>query len=233
MSLKFMSNKTHIFSYSKYHTNSVAHIHEILGDICRRWAKSFHQEIESNIRISLNTLVQKVFEHLAWFPCWQQGLLKWAMSVLVHQLTDRRHWALVVLTIISAWYNGELSLQAATGEIFDFFGGGHLYWIVFSLRREEAWAKGQIRDRICSNEAGTCSELLLRRNFDCENYYKFSHPLNLPPPQPPGPAPAGPGPPPGPPPPPSITIAITPHLCPPPHSVTITVSDDPAHHCVK
>lgn len=172
MSLKFMSNKTHLFCYSTYHTNSVTCIHEILGDLCRRWTKSFHQELEWNIRISLNTLVQEVFEHLAWFFRWQQGLLKWAEAILVHQLMDRRHWALVVLTIISAWNTGELSLQAATGETFDFFFGGgerHLYWIVFSLRREEAWAKGQIRGRICSNEAGTCSELLLRRNFDGEN----------------------------------------------------------------
>lgn len=208
-SLKFISNKTHIFCYSKYHANSVRHIHEILGDISR--------ELERNIRKSLNTLVQKVFEHLAWFSCWHQGLLKWAVSALVHQLTDGRHWVLVVLTIISAWYNGELSLQAATEETFDFLGGGkHLHWIVFSLTREEAWAKGQIRDRISSNEAGTCSELLLRRNFDRENYYKIFHPLNLPPP-----------------PPPSITIAITPPLCPPLHSVTITVSEDPSHHCDK
>lgn len=216
--LKFISNKTHIFCYCKYHANSVTRIHETLGDIFRRWAKSFHQELERNIRILLNTLVQKSLNTWLGFPVgtrasWNEPCLRWFISWLMGAI---ERWWCAPLSQLDTVGN-YLCRQPQGKHLIFFLGGGkHLYWIVFSLRKEEAWAKGQIRDRICSNEAGTCSELLLRRNFDRENYYKIFHPLNLPPPQLP-----------------SITIAITPPLCLPLHSVTITVSEDPAHHCVK
>lgn len=167
-----MSNKTHIFCYSKY-TNSVTCIHEILGDICRRLAKSFHHELEKNIKISLNTLVGPkslwtlglVFALAAGpleMSCGYTGSSADGSALLsiggAHQYLSLTHWGI----IFAGSHRGNI-------WFFFFWPGRHLYWIVFSLRREEAWAKGQIRGRICSNEAGTCSKLLLRRNFAGEN----------------------------------------------------------------